>query len=244
VTGGAIGSYQQGEINREFLFLRSTFSTSRVSAYLHQEVDYNRGWKSAAGEPSLAPTSTFASLSVRATPSLTFRGGFDNRRSIRLYRDLASPETDFDDSFRQGYWAGLGLRLMRRYQVDLDARQSSGGSAGNARAVTAAIGAGRLLGADLDVRGRATRYVSSSSRGWLTSLALGWAVSAPLHVELSAGWKTSFNALDNPETSRTGWFGADLDVRLGRRWYFLLSARRESGVDASDQLFGGLSMNF
>lgn len=244
LTGGAVGSYQRGEINREFLFFRTSLYTSRVSGYLHQEVDYNRGWKAEAGEPTLAPTSTYASLSVRPSSALTLRGGFDNRRSIRLYRDLVSPETEFDDSFRQGYWAGFGLRLLRRYQVDLDARRSSGGSAGEARAATLALGASRILGVDLDFRGRTTRYVSPSSEGWLYSLALGWTVSAPLHVEANGGWRTSFNALDNPESTRLSWAGVDLDLRIGRRWYLLLSVHRESGVDANDQFYGGMSLNF
>lgn len=244
LTGGVVGSYQRGEINREFLFFRSSLYTSRVSAYLHQEVDYNRGWKADAGEPAIAPTSTYASLSVRPSPGISLRGGFDNRRSIRLYRDFVNPEIDFDDSFRQGYWAGVGARVFQRYQVDLDARRSTGGSGGDARAVTLAIGANRLLGADLDFRVRSTRYVTSTNDGWLHALALGWPVSAALHLEANGGWRTDFNALDNPESSRVTWIGLDLDLRIGRRWYVLLSGQRENGVEANDQLYGGISLNF
>ena len=62
LTTGGIGSYQNGHPNREFLFLNGTWSSSRVSAYISQEVDYNHGWKASVGEPTLSPTSTYASL--------------------------------------------------------------------------------------------------------------------------------------------------------------------------------------
>lgn len=244
-TTGLVGSYQGGQVNREFVFLSSTFYTKRLSAYLHQEVDYNRGWKTTAGEKTISPTSTYASLSLRAAESVTLRAGFDNRRNVRLYRDFINPETQFDDSFRQGYWGGISIGVARFYHLDVDARNSAGGPAGDAQSYTLSLGANQLFGLDADVRTRSTRYLTSSSQGWLHSLALGWSPLAPLHFEVNGGWRNNFNPLDNPESSRMSWVGLDLDVRAGRRWLFLLSASHESGLtEASDQLFGGFSVNF
>ncbi len=45
VTMGAIGSYVHGEINREYLAFQTHYTSGAVSAYLSQDVDYNRGWK-------------------------------------------------------------------------------------------------------------------------------------------------------------------------------------------------------
>ena len=55
LTLGGMGSYDQGELNREFGFFQGTLNSGVVSAVLLQELDLNRGWKIAAGEPRLAP---------------------------------------------------------------------------------------------------------------------------------------------------------------------------------------------
>jgi hypothetical protein len=101
-TTGAIGSYAGREINREFLYLRGLLVTRRLSVYAAQEMDYNRGWKLDAGERTTSSTSTFANVRLALTDALSITGGVDNRRQVRLYRDWISPETEFDDSFREG----------------------------------------------------------------------------------------------------------------------------------------------
>lgn len=40
------------------------------------------------------------------------------------------------------------------------------------------------------------------------------------------------------------WFGAGLDLRLGRAWYLMVSGTRESGPDATAQLYTALSYRF
>ncbi|MGE0353607.1 MAG: hypothetical protein AB7Q69_10235, partial [Gemmatimonadales bacterium] len=241
-TSGAIGSYQGGEVNREFMFLRGTYSDRRLSAYVTQEVDYNRGWKRAAGENALAPTSTYASLSFRPSTHLSLRGGFDNRRNVRLYRDLISPETQFDDQFRQGVWGGFVVSTGSGYRLGLDARSTTGGSAAGAHSYTASLGAARLAGTPLDLRWRSTRHFNGDITGWLHSAALGLTPGSALHLELNGGLRKMSNPLDNPETSTLTWIGADMDLALSRSWFVLLSVSRESGTsESSDQLYGGVS---
>jgi hypothetical protein len=41
----AIGSYEQGKINREYVALLGRTSTPRLSVMFQQEIDVNRGWK-------------------------------------------------------------------------------------------------------------------------------------------------------------------------------------------------------
>lgn len=245
LTGGAIGSYVRGTVNREFLFLQSSLYSKAFSGYVTQEVDYNRDWKVSAGEPTLAPTSTYASVSLRPLESVTLRGGFDNRRNVRLYRDFVNPETQFDDAFRQGYWGGVTLRPFHGYQVGLDARSSTGGSAGRSQSYTLTLGADRLLGKDLSLRTRSTRYLAPNNEGWLHSASLGTSLVQSLHAEVTGGIRNNFNSLDNPERSRITWLGLDLDLAVGRRWFLVFSANHESGTDeTSDQIFGGVSLRF
>jgi hypothetical protein len=109
-TLGAIGSYHAADPNREFAFGQLVMSSRHASLFATQEVDYNRGWKTAAGERAVQPTSTYLSAQLRPSESFTLYGGFDSRRNVRLWRDLANPETEFDDRFRQGVWGGLSVR--------------------------------------------------------------------------------------------------------------------------------------
>jgi len=102
VTTGLIGSYEQGEINREFGYLQGRYLARRLSIYLVQEIDVNRGWRKQAEGSTLTRSSTYASVRYRLTDAVSLNGGFDNRRHIRLYRDIETPETEFDDSYRQG----------------------------------------------------------------------------------------------------------------------------------------------
>ena len=107
VTGGGVSSRQAGSPNRDFTFAQFYYTDGGLSLSASQEIDVNRGWKRDLGEPLLSPTSTFLSASARVAPHLSARGGYDNRRNVRLYRDYITPETAFDDRFRRGAWAGL-----------------------------------------------------------------------------------------------------------------------------------------
>src|SRR5512146_486454 len=130
VTTGAVSSSDVGEINREFGFAQVSVSSRVVSFYATQEVDVNRGWKRAAGEPAVSPTSTFGFVSIRPSELLSIQGGFDNRRNVRLYRDFVSPETEFDDAFREGVWGGADLTIHQRIRIGGNAPMSRGGASG------------------------------------------------------------------------------------------------------------------
>src|SRR2546425_8748931 len=99
-------------------------------------------------------TSTFAVFQYHATQDLTLDAGFDNRRNVRLYRDVVNPETAFDDTYRQGAWMGAWLQLARQYRLGLDPRSSGGGSRGPADPFTLPLRADQLtpLGASRRAR--------------------------------------------------------------------------------------------
>jgi hypothetical protein len=245
VTIGGIASFESGRTNRQFGYLQAAFTSRRFSVFANQEVDYYGSDKQALGEPSLSPTSSFASLRLELVPGLDLHGGVDNRRSVRLYRDVITPEVAFDDSFRQGYWSGVSLAVARRYRLGVDARVSTGGTAGRAEAYTTQLGAERLTRAGLSLRARGTRYLNPILSGWLGSLTLGADPLPALHVELNGGLRRENDPRALPSTtSEVTWVGAGLDLGLGRAWYLMVSGTRESGLDATDQLYSALSYRF
>ena len=171
-TLGAVGSYVRGQIDREFAYLQTTFTSQRLTWYVAQELDVNRGWKSDAEGSAVSPTSTFGMLRVGVTQDFQLNVGYDSRRTVRLYRDFLTPEIEFDDSFRRGAWGGASLTAFGRVRASADARRSSGGPAGVSESYTGMLSISRLTPLQLGVRGRGTQYNGQASRG---SLALSGA---------------------------------------------------------------------
>lgn len=246
VGGGVVGSYRSGVVNREFGFLQGFLATPRVSLFVAQEVDLNRDWKADAGEPTLSLTSTFVTLSARPSNWLTLQGGLDNRRNVRLYRDLENPEVLFDDAFRQGVWGGAALTIGRHGRLGGDARMTLGGadSSTRTRAINGYAAVERITAANLSLRARVNRYSAVLRQGWLFSVGAGLRPTPWLGLEATGGRRTE-TVPSEPAARMTDWYGLDLDVGLGRRTYFLLSGSRERGpFAAGDQVYASLSYRF
>jgi hypothetical protein len=248
-TVGGIGSYDAGALNREFLFAQAFFSSRRFTLYATQEVDYNRGWKAAMGLPTLAPTSTFATAQLQVTDFVSLYGGFDNRRNVILYRDFVSPETSFDDRFREGVWGGISIAPMHALHIGGDARQSLGGPYGPASSYTGWIATNFAMQGTL--RLRTTKYTSTTMDGWLYAGNVGFSPVWRLRLELNGGLRQEHDPRLVPTDSTTvpqnmvRWFGLDADVGLSRSWYLLISAMRTTGgLESNDQLYASLSYRF
>jgi len=254
VTAGGVDSRDVGQINREYGFAQVIVSSRVVSLYATQEVDYNRGWKRAAGEPAVSPTSTFATLSIRPIDQLSFQGGVDNRRNVRLYRDYVSPETEFDDAFRQGVWGGANLFLFRKIRIGGDARLSHGGAAGGAAYYTGSLGLGPVSRLGLEAHARSTSFKTDRTTGWLHSWSAGADPFGIVRLEVNGGLRTQrLTTAAVPATGLTPiallsdarWIGASVDISLGRSWYVLASGTRDgSGADLTNQLYGSLVFRF
>ncbi len=246
LTTGAIGSYTQQTVNREFLFVQAQYYATRLSAYLAQEVDYNRAWKvSVAGESAISPTSTFANIQFRASRRFTLYTGYDNRRNVRLFHDRVTPLTEFDDSHRQGAWIGGSLRIGEHWFTSADARLNDGGAAGRSDGYSASFGVDGLTRANIGARGRSTRYSNNQTEGWLHSVGAGFDLGPHARLDLDAGRLQETNLLDSTFDRHLDWYSLDLDILLGRSWYWLLSCERNDGSqEKNDQIYAALTYRF
>jgi hypothetical protein len=243
LTSGVIGSFLHGKANREFAYLQGVYSGPVVSVFASQELDYYTPWKVRVGESSLSPTSTYINASVRVTPELSFFGGYDTRRNVRLYRDVVDPLTQFDDAYRKGISGGLAYTAAR-WRIGADARSSSGGPEGRASSYTGSVGINgivRLLSADA----RVSRYDTPSLSGWLYALRSGIELSSAVHLDLNGGLRTQTDPLADPASTSISWYGADLDLALARSWFALLSLNRENQAGGhTNQIYGALTWRF
>ncbi|MFN8580353.1 MAG: hypothetical protein U0163_05155 [Gemmatimonadaceae bacterium] len=247
LTMGGIGSYDKGQIDREFAYLQGMVVSRRFSLYATQEVDVNRGWKADIEGRSTVPTATFATARWSIVDAFSINAGYDNRRSVRLYRDFINPEIEFDDAFRQGGWAGFTLTPGRHFRMFVDARQSKGGTSGDAESYTGSMGLYRLTVLGLGLQVRATQYSGSAAQGQLMSGSLELNPWNRFRIEASGG--TRIDQRDPTNTglpkSRLDWQGLDADFGIGRSFYVILSGYSEKGdAGRSLQSYAGLSWRF
>jgi hypothetical protein len=243
---GAVASRQDGELNREFVFLQGRYTGGRLHGYFVQEVDINRDWKSdEAGESTLEPTSTFLSLRFKASEAIDLNAGFDNRRNVRLYRDRVTPVTEFDDSFRRGAWAGLSARAGRHLRFAVSGRQSSGGTAGDATSYTGNVAFVRWTRLGIAFRARATRWENDRLEGWLYLGSVSIDPLPGLGVSLEAGVRDETSLLNAALDDQVTWFGLDLDADLpGNLWATLSFERSEGDFEEVDLLYATIAWRF
>ncbi len=243
-TVGVIGSYNRGEIDREFLYLRGTWNSRSLSLHFAEEIDANRGWKRKVEGAFATPTSTLLTAQLRLNSALSVSGGLDSRRSVRLYRDFVNPEIAFDDALRQGQWGEVAVRPSRHVRLSTDIRHNGGGSEGGAQSITTALSIAQVTAIGLGVRARTTQYRSPQREGRLSSAAIEASPTQAIRFSLNGGLRTSGIPGSSIAPNRLTWAGGDLDVAVGRSLYLMLSTYRESGPTASVQTYAAVTWRF
>ncbi|MFI5309897.1 MAG: hypothetical protein ACHQQ3_01580 [Gemmatimonadales bacterium] len=245
LTLGAVGAYDSGQIDREFLYLRATYTGRHLTLFAAQELDVNRGWKGAQEGSLTTPTSTFAIANLAVTDWFGLNAGVDNRRNVRLYRDYRSPETVFDDSFREGVWGGASLSFFGRLRLSADARSSSGGVSGSGQSVTTAISLTRLTRLQVGIHARVTQLTGQFNQGQLQSASVEMNPFGLVRVEFTSGRRDSDSPLAGGAPSHLVWNGIDADVGIGRSVYLMISTSRELGaLERTVQSYAALSYRF
>ena len=246
VTTGLIGSYDQSEVNREFLYLQERYTGGRFSFYGLQEIDFNRDWKADEGENTVSLTSIFTTFRYQARKNIWLRAGYDNRRNVRLYRDRVTPVTEFDDRFRRGAWVGTTFRVKQRYRLGFDLRNRGGqDDVEDTNTYSLFFSAQPFTRQNLGFRVRSSRYTGENSEGWLHSLGFGFEPARRLRLELQGGLRDETLLRAIPVEGTLVWYGLDLEVALGRHWYLYLSGERTDGeVEEYDQIYTTVSYRF
>jgi hypothetical protein len=243
VALGGVGSYENGELNRNFLFAQAFYRDARFSTWVTQEVDINSGWKRTAGEDLLAPTSTFVTASAQLPRGFALRAGYDSRRNVRLYRDRETPQTEFDDRLRRGAWAGASVRLWDRLRLGGDGRlHDAAGERGTSWSASAETW--RLLVPGARALASYSRYRDDRTETWLLAGRLGADPLPWAHLGVGGGTRNSTDRLSGLE-SPVRWLSADLELGLPHRLLFTGTLERTLGdFENLLQEYAGLSWRF
>jgi hypothetical protein len=241
LTGGGVASFDHGQVDRQFGFFQGSYLDPRFSISLLEEADLITGWKRGTASPSVSLTSTFASARMQVLPTLSFNAGYDDRRNVRLYRDRETPETEFDDRHRAGGWVGSAIEVANHFRFMTDGRWSGGGTGGAFNSYSVSTEAFRLSSLQAELKWRSTYFDGDLSRGWMHLAGLGARPWGPARIEITAGTRRSEDGLGLIHT-RLDWWGTDVDLGIGQRWYLLLSGERDHG-DGFSETQGHLSVS-
>ena len=136
-----------------------------------------------------------------------------------------------------------GLCAALPYRVS--ARNSTGGSSGNANTYTMLASANHLTSQQLDFHLRSTYYDNDAAKGWMNTVTGGWSIAEAWMLELFGGWRNDQSKLLTAENSNTTWYGADMDIDLGSSIYLNLSGEHNTGGNESyNQVYSGVSWRF
>ena len=244
LTLGGMDAHDHGVPSREALFAQATYHDGRFSLFGAQAADLNSAWKRARGEPSISSTSTLVTGEARLWGGVTAVGGYDGRRNVLLARDRETPETAFDDRFRQGGWGGLSIEPGWASRLEGTARWTSGGVAGTARAWTGSAERRSIPPFDGTLSLRSSRVESDIERGWLHAASLSLGVGGASEIALSGGYQDVRDSLLGT-TRKSAWQAIDADKGIGAHWYALLQGERESGDEGTATTgYAGLSWRF
>jgi hypothetical protein len=244
-TMGGIGSYTQGQPNREFAFFQATYTSRAFSLFAVQELDFYRGLKADAGEAPVSPTNTLVNLSVRVSDAVTLNAGLDDRRNVRLYRDLVTPLTQFDDAFRSGAWGGASVLFARRLRFGADVHSTLRDPTTQGNIYSAYFSTDRFTPLHLNIRARSSRYDNNQMAGWLHSGTLGVSPTAWVQLEANAGVRNDERSTSSLGLNHLTWYGGSVDLSVARAWFLNFSLTREDGtMGKNDQAYGTITFRF
>jgi len=245
LTLATIASYRKSEINREYLYLQGSWADPRWSLFASQELDLNRGWKRNFNSSVITPTASYLFARYRVRRELRLKAGFDNRRRVRLWPDRETPETLFDETYRRGYWVGADSRLGRSWNLGLDFRGSSGGSAGSASVISLRASWFDLRQLPLEIGGRFSRFGNDRYDGILASLNLGWELSSTLRLDGEGGIRSENHGGFVMDQNDQHWLGLRAEAALQAGWFLNFSGEwTRGGIDASDLYYSSLNYRF
>lgn len=233
LTAGFLGSYRDGQLNRESFHLQSRYFTSSFSGSLMQDIDLNRGWKRAAGEKLLSPTGTLLMARYRFRRNVSISGGFDNRRMIRLYSESETQQTHFDDRYRQGLWTGVQAKVAHDHRVGLTLRLRTGGSGSSANTASAYGEARWPQHANLSIRVSSSVYSNHLVSGRMYAVQSRLDLISEIRSSLTWGMRPERSA--NGSRTQKTWIELELERSIGRACYLLVSGERSRG-DEEDHL--------
>jgi len=225
------GQYAEGQIDREYVYQQLDYNYGR-KFYIYQssEVNINRGWRKTANDNRLQMTNLLIHARYSITNSLGVSAGYDNRQNIYTYYNRTTPDSLFDDNLRQGYKAGLNLKIMQSFRVNLNTsfRTITGQNSSQFYSLSASYS--NFLDTGITMGYRFASYDNDFSRGTQNAMTFSKNILRKNNLVFSLG-NNSYNYTGQEQTTGFNWLRIDNYYYFNRKVYFSCSVEMQRGED-------------
>lgn len=217
-TAAFSGRYHKGEVSREFFYLQNTTSFGgKFSLYQTVEIDLNRNWKRDSGHASFQLSNFFLSANYYPTKFISISGSYDARKSVRVYETRSIPDSLFIEVLRQGFHAGITVRLPNRIRLsgNLGIRLRTG----QLRSTTSAsfgLSVPRIFNSWATLSARLSYFNTLFTKAYRPSVRIRLPVTRGLSVNASGG---SYVYQSSSGTTHSDWLEANGSYRINRRLF-------------------------
>jgi hypothetical protein len=235
------GSYQGGQVNREFLYQQlNYYYGSHLSFYESAEINFYRDWLKEKEDASIALAG--AQINARYSPSrpIAFSLGYDNRRNFYTYDARSVPDSLFDDALRTGWRGSVEVKLARKFSTEIGGSlRKTEGKADNATSSWLRINLSDVLSSGVGLLALARAYSSEYSDGLQPSITISKSLFRELYSSVQLG-ANSYTLSSTDTRIEQNWLRLNLDLSLGKRYYASLDAEaaRGSNQDANTLTVG------
>lgn len=113
------GAYEDGEINREFIYQQINYSYgSKLRLYESTEINLYRDWLKDKEDASFELANVLLNARYRMSKLLALSVSYDNRKSFYTYRARSIPDSLFDDALRQGWRGSLNTKFSHTISAE------------------------------------------------------------------------------------------------------------------------------
>jgi hypothetical protein len=214
------GRYDTGEIDREFLYEQVRYSWARrISFHQSAEISINRDWREEAEGATFSLTNFLVNATYSPSNLISFDFGFNNRKLAHTFETRDTPDSLFDDALRQGFRAGLHIKLPKRLRVRLRAGlRIREGEETDTRTMVAGLSQRDILSTGITGSLQLNAFDNRYSTGIQISLAASRYVFRVVYLQLELG-QSSYEFDASQDAINYRWINLGASGYLSRHFY-------------------------
>jgi len=220
-TVALAGKYNSGDISKEFMYEQLNLNYKGIwGIYQSSEIGLNRGWRKEAEGNSLTLSNVLLNLRYTPTRKLMTYVSYDTRKLVRTWETKETPDSLFDDSYREGIRVGLSLRLPSKIYLSVRSGIRNSGSDNNSTNTYAfSVGKHDILETGIRAEIASNFYKNCFSKGYQPTFRVDKTLFGKYYTAVQIGQNNYELNSSNGEVITNNWLKLSMDSRLTKRIY-------------------------
>jgi len=238
-TLAVAGDYQQGHINREFIYQQFTHTVGgALSLYESSDFNVNRGWKHEAEGSTITLANVLVNARYSPAQAVTLTGGYDGRSRYYTWETRETPDSLFHDAIRHGVRAGIELNVWSGARLSAQQTYRSEPQTNRfypSRAFS--LASNTLLQGRLGGMLRYNTFENLYSTGIQQAGSVSFTATRGLDFRTEYG-TTRYHFESHDYSSESDWLRLSADFNTRNGWFGSVSAERNYG--SGEDVYRGL----